>query len=356
MTDQQTHDQLLPRLTRYLDYFQALTEVAKALTENLKLEEVLAAVMRCLTQLLKPQHWSLLLVDEEKGDLYFEIAVGPAAEAIRAMRLPIGEGIAGWAALHQQAVLVPRVADDPRFSSRMDEATSFRTSSVMAVPLLCRGKLLGVIELVKEAADPAPYQAEDLEILAPLAVFAAIAIDNARTFKHVETLTIIDEWTTLYNARYLQTCLREEVVRADRYSHELSVIFLDLDNFKSINDTRGHNVGSAVLREVGLRLKAAIRETDRAARYGGDEFVIVMPETSKMGALTLAERLRRLFSSTVLPIDRVGDVSVLASFGVASYPADANEAKALLEAADRAMYLAKAKGRNAVIDAATVPQ
>jgi len=355
MSDQ-SNAELLPRLTRYLDYFQALTEVGKALTGNLKLEQVLQTVMRCLTQLLKPQSWSLMLLDEAKNELYFEIVVGPAADAIRNMRLPVGEGIAGWVAKNREAVVAPRVADDPRFSKRMDKASAFHTASILCVPLICRGRLLGVMELVKDEGDPEPYQSEHLQILGPLADFAAIAIDNARVFAAVENLTILDEWTGLYNARYLRAYIADEVLRAERYRHELAVAFLDLDNFKTINDTHGHGAGSATLREVGLLLKDTARETDRVARYGGDEFVVVMPETAKEGALNLAERMRFAIETTSFAVDATLRTNVTASFGIACFPSDAGDAKSLLEAADRAMYFAKAKGRNAVIDAATMPK
>ncbi len=346
--------ELLPRLTRYLDYFQALTEVGKALTQSLEPRVVLDTVMHCLSQLLKPKHWSLLLVDETKAELYFEIAVGDAAEKLRELRLPLGEGIAGWVARHKEPLVVARVADDPRFSRRADTQTNFQTSSILAVPLLCRGRVVGVIELVKDMSDPEPYRHEDLEILAPLADFAAIAIDNARTFKRVEELTLADEWTGLFNARYLRTSLVDEAARAERYGRQLALVFFDLDNFKMVNDTRGHAVGSALLKNIGAAIRDKVRETDRLVRYGGDEFVLVMPETSKAGAMAMAERLRLALVEASHVIDGHG-LTVQASFGVASFPEDAKSAEALLEAADRAMYVAKSRGRNCVVDASTTP-
>ncbi len=343
-------DELLARFTRYLDYFQALTEVAKALTGELKVGAVLDTIMQCISQLLKPRDWSLMLLNEETSELRFELVVGEAADKLLGQRLPVGEGIAGWAVTHKQPVIVANVAEDPRFSRRMDELTSFQTASVLCVPLLCRGRVLGVIELVKDVSDPEPYSHEHLEILAPLADFAAIAIDNAHTFRAIEELTVIDEWTSLFNARYLRNTLVDEVARAHRYGRELSVLFFDLDHFKDVNDSYGHAVGSSLLRQVGNFLKHAVRETDRAVRYGGDEFVVIMPETDKLGALALAERVRGNLCATVM---REGDaeLTITASFGVASFPADADSAQGLLEVADRAMYLSKSRGRNRISDA-----
>lgn len=351
-----SQQELLTRTARYLDYFQALNEVAKSLTSDLQLEAVLNTVMRCLSQLLKPKHWSLLMYDAKTQELTFHVTVGDAADKLRGLRLKLGEGIAGWVAKHQEGVAVPRVADDPRFLRRMDDATEFQTSSILCVPLVCRGQLLGVIELVKDQHDPHPYGAEDLEILGPIADFAAIAILNARTFARVEEMTIIDEWTSLYNARYLSRCLTDEVARAQRYNRPLSVLFFDLDNFKQVNDSHGHSTGSGLLRCIGEFLRQIARETDRAVRYGGDEFVLVMPETDKAGAALVAERIRSELAAAKFSLPNAPNVGATASFGVASFPADANDGAALLEAADRAMYISKAMGRNKVTDAAQLPR
>lgn len=352
----QDNQELLTRTARYLDYFQALTEVGKALTSNLQLETVLETVMRCVSQLLKPKDWSILFYDAKTEELEFHVAVGDAADKLRGMRLRLGEGIAGWVAKHQEGVVVPRVSADPRFSRRMDEQTAFQTSSILCVPLVCRGELLGVVELVKDQSDAEPYGREHLEILAPIADFAAIAIHNARTFQRVEEMTVIDEWTSLYNARFLGRCLADEAARAQRYGRPLSVLFFDLDNFKQVNDTHGHATGSGLLRLVGEFLRKEARETDRPVRYGGDEFVLVMPETDKQGAVELAERLRTGLANAVMTVGKGPAVRVAASFGVASFPADAKDGTALLEAADRAMYISKAMGRNRVTDAARLPK
>ncbi len=351
MSDQ--HPELLPRLSRYLDYFQALTEVGKALTSNLRQDEVLGAIMRSLSQLMKPKNWSLMLLDPEQNELYFEVVVGEAAEKIKHMRVKVGEGIAGWVAEHRRPVAVARVADDPRFASRFDAASNFATQSIACVPLVCRNQLLGVIELLKNAGDLQPYSDDDLSVLMPFADFAAIAIDNARTFQRIEQLTLVDEWTKLYNARFLEANLKDEVLRAKRYAHPLSLIFLDLDRFKQVNDTWGHSAGSALLAQIGDILRQNVRETDRPVRYGGDEFVVVMPETDQAGAYVMAERIKASIAQAKPP--RAGTNYVpTASFGIATYPGDGDDERTLLDAADRAMYAAKARGRNQVVRASEI--
>jgi diguanylate cyclase (GGDEF)-like protein len=337
------------------DYFVALTEVGKALTSDLELSRVLASVMTSLSQLLQPRNWSLLLIDRDSNELYFELVVGDAAEKLKDLRLRVGEGIAGWVAERGEPLVVPRVADDPRFSARMDDLSKFHTASIVCVPLIVRGETLGVIELVRNASEP-PFCPDDLTILTPFADFAAIAIFNARTFARVQELTQRDEWTGLYNARFLQTCLVDEVARADRHDRPLSVVFIDLDMFKTVNDTHGHAAGSGTLREFARIMTTLVRKTDRAIRYGGDEFVLVLVETDKLGALWFAERIRLELVDGGIQGVLPQAIPLTASFGVATFGEDGNTARELLEAADRAMYEAKRRGRNVVVDAGKIPR
>ena len=339
--------ELLVRATRYADFFQALAEAAKAITGNLRLDDVLSTVLRSISQLLGPENWSLLLLDVERNELYFEIAVGRAAPAIRHLRFKVGEGIAGWVAAHKRPLVVPSVRDDPRFSPRADLESHFETQSIVCVPMLYRDRLLGVIEMVG-AKGSRPFSEVDLAVLTPFADFAAIAIENARNFQRVEELTLIDEWTSLYNARFLRQRINEELDRAHRYHHPLSLIFFDLDHFKTVNDTSGHVVGSHLLRQVGELIWKSIRSSDRPARYGGDEFVILLPETDKPAAVALASRIRRALSEQPL-LEGIGPIT--ATFGVATFPDDARDGVALLEASDRSMYLGKSRGRDQVVDA-----
>lgn len=344
-------DELLPRLARYLDYFHLLTEVGKTLTSSLHREELIERLLQSLGQLLKPQDWSLLLVDRETNELYFDFVVGDAAEQIKEIRLPMGEGIAGWVAKHRKAVVVPDVNRDPRFTRKVDEASLLKTKSIVCAPLISRNEVLGVIELIRTESDPIPYDDSDLEILAPFADFVAIALENVRAFQRVEDLTLVDEWTGLYNARYLRNALPAEVARAARYDHAMSVVFIDLDNFKAVNDTHGHRVGSALLRAVGQMIQGTIREPDRSARYGGDEFIVLAPHIGPEPALAMAQRLCRALAEHEYEIEGVSGLKVTASIGVATFPGDAGSWESLLEAADRAMYLSKARGRNQVVAA-----
>ncbi len=339
---------LLSAMRRTVDQLAAFNEIAKALTSTLELRQVLGLVMLKVSELLKPRNWSLILLDPATGLLRFELAVGEGAEKLLQLRLKPGEGIAGAAFATGQARIVEDVRKAPDFADRFDQVSDFETRSVLAVPLVSRGRPLGVIELVNGPEDPIFVQG-DLEALTGIAEFAAIGIENARNFERVQELTLTDEHTGLYNARHLRSLLEGEVARALRFHHPLSLIFLDLDRFKAVNDTYGHLAGSALLKEVGEVLAGCTRQVDSAFRYGGDEFAVLLVETDAEGARHTA--LRICDAIRARPFLRASGVEVRlsASLGVAALPDHAQTASALLQCADQAMYQAKAGGRDQVV-------
>src|SRR5712672_1715978 len=322
-------------------------ELGKALTSSLQLDQVLRTIMEKIDEFLRPDNWSLLLLDEAKQELYFELAVGKASQALKDVRIKVGQGIAGWVAQHGEAVVVPDTSKDTRFFGKVDEKTKMETQSIVAVPVRFRDTCLGVIELIN-CFGPEGFDARDLNLLEALADFAAIALENARHVKRIHELTITDDCTNLYNARHMDFILETEIYRSQRYGYEFSLVFIDLDHFKSVNDTHGHLVGSKLLAEVGQLVKTACRRIDFAFRYGGDEFVIVLPQSSKENAFVVARRLHRMIGETVWLQSEGLNIHFTASVGVASYPADAKSKVELLHLADEAMYMVKNTTRNGV--------
>ena len=322
-------------------------ELGKALTSSLQLDQVLRTIMEKIDEFLSPDNWSLLLLDETKKELYFELAVGKASQALKDVRIKMGQGIAGWVAENGEAVVVPDTSKDTRFFDKVDEKTKMETQSIVAVPVKFRGTCLGVIELIN-CFGPDGFDARDLNLLEALADFAAIALENARHVKRIHELTITDDCTSLYNARHMGFILETEIYRSQRYNYEFSLVFIDLDHFKQVNDTHGHLIGSRLLAEIGNALKSHCRLIDFAFRYGGDEFVILLPQTSKDNALNVARRLHKLIRET-LWLEQAGlKARITPSIGVASYPADSRTKEGLLHLADEAMYLVKNTNRDCV--------
>jgi diguanylate cyclase (GGDEF)-like protein len=327
------------------------TEIGKALTSTRDLKEILNVVMEEISELLQPKNWSLLLLDEVTDELRFELVVGEGSEKLKDLRLKVGEGVAGWVAKEMKPLLVPDVNKDQRFWRKADQVSKFTTQSIICVPLMTRGKCLGVIELINKVEESAGFSEDDLLVLTTLADFTAIAIENAMFLNKVQELTITDDLTGLHNSRFLHDRLGYEVERARRFKYELSMIFLDLDYFKEVNDVHGHLLGSKLLKETAQLLASMLRTVDMACRYGGDEFIILMPETSKKSAARVAEKLRASIKETAFLVDEGVNIHLTASFGVASFPEDADSKEELIHKADHAMYSVKNRTRDGVAEA-----
>lgn len=322
-------------------------ELGKALTSSLQLDQVLRTIMEKINEVLEPDTWSLLLMDPDKDELFFQIATGKGAEALKDVRIKLGQGLAGWVAQTGEAVVVPDTAKDERFFAQVDEKTKMETRSVVAVPVRFRDHCLGVIELIN-CIGPEGFSNRDLALLEALADYAAIAIENARHVQRIHELTITDDCTSLYNARHLNFMLDTEIYRSHRYAFEFSLIFIDLDHFKNVNDTYGHLMGSKLLSEIGAAIKGKCRLIDLAFRYGGDEFVVLLPQTSKENAISVGRRLHKLIREWVWLKEPGLNVHITASVGVASYPSDSRTKAELLHLADEAMYMVKNSTRDSV--------
>jgi len=338
---------LLRELQRTVDELAVLNEIGKALTASLDIGEVMHVILAKVSELLKPRNWSLLLHDPATGELYFHAAVGAGSDKLLGLRIKPGEGIAGWVAQHNKPLLVNDVHADPRFASRFDGASRFHTQSILCVPLAFKDRTLGVIELVNGQGDGG-FSEEDLKILGTVAEFSAIAIENARNFHKVQELTVLDDHTGLFNSRHLRRQLDQEVVRATRFGHPVSLIFFDLDHFKRVNDTHGHAMGDEVLKRAVAVCQQQLRPTDVFGRLGGEEFGILLHECSRHQGMEIANRVRAAIAE--MPIR--GDdcvIAVSASVGLASTDTSGYELQRLCKEADAALYRAKRAGRNCVM-------
>ena len=308
-------------------------------------QAVLRAIMEQTNDFFRPRSLSLLLLDEKSQELYSEIVIGGQAEE-QSARVRLGETTAGWSAERGEPLLVEDLRTDPRFQKPTSDGPA-DVRSVLCVPVKGRDSVLGVIKLANGAADHG-FTEEDLVTMTLVSDYAAIALENARRLRRMQELTVTDDCTGLYNARHLNHVLEGEIYRSSRFGHEFSLVFMDLDQFKKVNDAYGHLIGSKVLGRIGELIKGQLRVIDSAFRYGGDEFVLLLPQTSKQNALVMVRRLKEALNSSVLLTTDGRKVRMTASYGVAGFAADGSTAPELLRAADQAMYRVKSAGRNGI--------
>jgi diguanylate cyclase (GGDEF)-like protein len=190
------------------------------------------------------------------------------------------------------------------------------------------------------------FTADEQRLISLVAAWAALALQNLRLSESLAKLAVTDDLTQVYNFRFLKTALRREIKRAGRFHQQLSLVMIDVDNLKGYNDRNGHMRGSLLLRELAGLFAQNVRSFDLVAKYGGDEFTLILPQTDREGACVVAERMRSVVSGHAFPLVAVGSITV--SLGVSLFPEDATDPMGLIQAADRALYAAKRRGRNRV--------
>ncbi|MGA9994509.1 MAG: sensor domain-containing diguanylate cyclase [Pyrinomonadaceae bacterium] len=300
-----------------------------------------------LSTLVRANRWTIYLTSEVRG------VKAPSLELLASHRSQNEEN--GQESL--RAALIGETAD-----AKVKETASARKAAarleivrrreealcVLALPLVSGERIIGVLEAVREGEGARTFSRSETELLGALAVPVACALANSVRIAEAERLSLIDDLTKLHNGRYLRQFLVNEIKRARRYSSSVAALFLDLDDFKSINDMHGHLVGSHALVEVAAVILQSIRDTDMVARYGGDEFVIVLPETTIEQAAVVAERMREKIAEQEFTGGRRLRLHLTASFGVAAFPRHAASPQQLIACADTAMYEAKAARKNCV--------
>ncbi|MDF1536687.1 MAG: sensor domain-containing diguanylate cyclase [bacterium] len=325
------------------EQLMACVELGKAVTSTLDREEILKIILNRLSQLIRAQNWTLYLMDAERQELRFEVVVGLEGKDLKRLTLKVGEGLAGMVAETGEPILVPDTGSEPHFDKRVDSRTGFKTHSLITLPLKLGERVIGVLQIINPENQEL-FEHRIFPILQILSDFVAISISNALNHEKIEKLVVTDDVSGFYNSRFLHQKLAEIIDSGQA----TSLVFLDMDNFKRIVDTYGHPMGSKVLKEVAEAIATQLAGDDFLVRYGGDEYVVVLPGRNKNEAIEAVEKIRVALNEAVCLEEDGHHVKVTASFGVANFPEDAQDLKGLLRSADVSMYRSKDRGKNTI--------
>jgi diguanylate cyclase (GGDEF)-like protein len=322
-----------------------LFDVARSVNSTIELPELLSRIVELVPERLHIPDFSIMLVN---ADGLLEVkSAWPPEQKLEGMTFHIGEGVCGRAAELRRVVYVPDVTDPSSLFARRGQIPGHDSGAMLCVPMVHLDTVLGVLNFRRPRV--ASFAPEEMELLTAVADQAATAVKNAMLHAEAVKLTMTDPLTGVPNRRHLFARLELEVARAQRFGTQLSILMVDIDHFKRLNDTAGHRFGDEMLRKVCEVLRPRVRKVDMLARYGGEEFLLVLSQVGKVDAAEVAEKLRLAVEEShllVAPTQPNGHITV--SIGVANIPSDATTQDTLVDCADAALYASKRSGRNRV--------
>jgi diguanylate cyclase (GGDEF)-like protein len=326
-----------------VNYFDEITSI---LSTSSDLKKNLISVMRKIKVFTGAEAWSLHITD----DPFFKaIGLRKSINIIK-FRDEKGAGITGLVLEKGVPVIVRDTSKDKRFNKQSDGFDKLKVRSLICSPLKVNNGIVGILRLINKRRESS-FSDTDLKLLVNISYSIAMIFERAFLFRKIEEITVTDDLTGLYNIRFLNRSIEIEIERSLRYGSLFSLIFLDVDNLKKVNERFGHLAGSKVLIETAGLLQDNLRKVDVIIRYGGDEFVIILPQTPIEAGFLIAERLRKIMEKNLFLKKEKSPINMTASFGVASFPDNADSKEALLKLADKAMFRGKSSTKNVVFAA-----
>lgn len=325
--------------------FYILYDIGQKVNSTIEMSELFGLMQDVVPKSLALQRFAILLVDDNREFLSVCASSGfEDPERMRNLTFRVGEGISGEVAKTGELIYLPDVETDSRFLHYRGE--SIEKGSFLCVPLKYKNNVLGVMNCSRKVKNG--FLEDEVRILTMVANQIALAVANAKLYTKTRELSVRDELTGLYNRRHFQQVMQMEWKRATRFRRPLSLIMVDIDHFKIFNDTFGHLHGDRVLQTIAKILSKNLREVDMAARFGGEEFIILLPDTDREGAMVVGEKLRRLVEMERFDEGQRQIQPLTISAGISVFPEDAREMDDLIDHADVALYEAKDSGRNRI--------
>lgn len=335
-------------LNAFLLRISALYKINKVIRSVIDLDDMIKKLIDVIGKATESDEVFIFLKDEQKYELILYGCPKEYISSVGFVRIPFGKGIEGIVAQTRMPIAVTEnVINDSRYESILDLEMKF-FNSLLVAPIIIKDNVIGVLEL--RNSSKRTYSPSEKKLINTITDQLGIAIENALLHKKTELLSLTDDMTGLFNFRYFQQKIRDEIIRSKRYQRDLSLLILDIDHFKKVNDTFGHTKGDYILKIVSNIISRTVRDVDISCRYGGEEFVVILPETEQKDTLPIAERIRlRVEDADFAELKELEDLKITISIGVASFPENATNEKGLIEAADKALYYAKNTGRNKVV-------
>ncbi len=336
-------------LNKTLHNLSILYNISQAVNFIDDLKRLIGVILDKALETVNAEKGSLMLYDSSDNTLQVKVVYGLKDKkqeddinngTIECQKMKPNSGIAGKVFTEKKSIITNLGGNDPRFSQLSKDNN---ISSLICVPLIAKGECIGIINITNKKNGKL-FNKKDLEFVEALANQAAIAVDNAQLYE----LATKDGLTKLYIHRHFYLLLESEIKRVQRYHHVLSLLMMDIDSFKHVNDTYGHLVGDMVLKEIASTIQKTIRHVDIPARYGGEEFTVILPETALVNAVTIGERLRKRISEIEIKVDENTIIRPTVSIGIAEFPNAADNIKDLIDFADKALYVSKENGKNCI--------